>query len=74
MDIIVNHALDSRIEREEAWTRKKSTAVEMQTLWEKYQDENKITQTPDTEAPTNNSQSVQNVKKFMRDEVKKQTL
>jgi hypothetical protein len=73
-DIIVNHALGSRIKREEAWTRKKSTAVEMQTLWEKYQDKNKITQTPDTEAPTNNSKSVQHVKKFMRDEVKKQTI
>ena len=63
-----------RIEREEAWNRKKSTAVEMQILWQKYQDEDKTKQTQGTKAPTNNSKSVQIVKKFMKDEVKKQTI
>ena len=46
----------------------------MQIMWQKYQDEDKSKQTQGTKAPTNNSKSVQNVKKFMRDEVKKQTI
>ena len=33
-DIIVNHALDSRLERESSWTRKYSTVNHMQTLWQ----------------------------------------
>ena len=40
-DNIVNHALDSRVEREEAWTRKHSTTVHMDKLWKNYQDKTK---------------------------------
>ena len=32
-DEIVNGMIDSRIEKESAWTRKSSTTTQMQTLW-----------------------------------------
>ena len=36
-DTIVNHALDSILEREMAWTRKNSTIVEMDKMWKTHQ-------------------------------------
>ena len=33
-DEVVNHAINSRLEREEVWTRKYSTTNHMQQMWE----------------------------------------
>ena len=73
-DPIVNHALDSRLEREEAWKLKNSTIVEMQNMWQKYQNEIQIKNTQGENAFNTQNNSVQNAKKFMRDELKKQTI
>ena len=73
-DSIVNHALDSRLEREEAWKQKNSTILEMQNMWQKYQHKNQIKKTHGIIAVNTQDKSVQNAKKFMRDELKKQTI
>ena len=39
-DIRVNNCLDSRIEREQRWTRKISIAIESERIWETVQNEN----------------------------------
>ena len=44
-DNIVNHALDSRIERESVWTRKHSTVVTMQEMWKNNIEQDKIQST-----------------------------
>jgi hypothetical protein len=49
-DKLVNHALDSRLERESAWTRKHSTIVSMQSMWKENEDKGKISIPQDTEA------------------------
>ena len=49
-DSLVNHALDSRIERESSWTRKYSTVTHMQTMWQENINENRIILPPE-EAP-----------------------
>ena len=73
-DIIVNHALDSRVEREETWTRKHSTTVQMDKLWKNYQ-ENKISQEPlDISSQEKNSNPVNIAKKAMKDSLKKETI
>ena len=41
-DEIVNHALDSRIERVSAWTRKHSTVVAMHKMWTNNIKQNRI--------------------------------
>ena len=73
-DTTVNHAIDSRLEREEAWKRKNSTTVEMENMWQKYQDENTIKIAHGIESPKGNYKNVLNAKKYMREEVKKQTI
>ena len=39
---IVNHALDSRLERESVWKKKHSTVTEMQQMWQDKLDQNNI--------------------------------
>ena len=73
-DPIVNHALDSRLEREEAWKLKNSTIVEVQNMWQKYQNEIQIKKTQGKNAVNTQNNSVKNAKKFMKDELKKQTI
>ena len=41
-DSIVNHALDSRLERESVWTRKYSTVNHMQKLWQDNYEKNSL--------------------------------
>jgi hypothetical protein len=41
-DELVNHALDSRLERESAWTRKHSTIVTVQRMWKENHESGKI--------------------------------
>ena len=73
-DDIVNHALDSRLEREAAWTRKHSTTVQVDNMWKSIQEDRK-SQLPQEGTPQDNfSNSVQIAKKYMKDSVKKQTI
>ena len=38
-DEVVNHALDLRLEREAAWTKKHSTTVQVDKMWQDIQEE-----------------------------------
>ena len=51
-DSVVNHALDSRLERESGWTRKSSTVVEANRIFEENVANQKIT-VPTNESTTN---------------------
>ena len=46
----------------------------MQNMWQKYQHKNQIKKTHGIIAVNTQDKSVQNAKKFMRDELKKQTI
>ena len=46
-DELVNHAIDSRLERESSWSKKYSTVSQMHKLWQENLDENKV-QNPST--------------------------
>ena len=48
----VNHALDSRIERESQWTNKSFTVCSMEKMWQEIQEEN-LTQGAQTTKPSN---------------------
>ena len=58
----------------QAWKRKNSTTVEMENKWQKYQNENTIKIAHGIEPPKGNCKNVLNAKKYMREEVKKQTI
>ena len=73
-DKIVNHALDSRLERETAWTRKNSTIVEVDNMWKTYKEKNPTNPAQDKESYEVQNKDVKIAKKFMKDSVKQQTL
>ena len=73
-DKIVNHALDSRLERETAWTRKNSTLVEVDKMWKTYQEKTPTNSAQDEESYEVQIKDVKIAKKFMKDSVKQQTL
>ena len=73
-DSIVNHALDSRLEREASWTRKYSTVNHMQTLWQENIKENRITLPHAEEAYTATSLIVRQAKGAMLKSIKEETL
>lgn len=71
--IIVNHALDSRVERESTWTTKYSTVCEADKLYR----ENILNQTifpPTTEHEKERDALVHKAKKAMTKSVKEETL
>jgi hypothetical protein len=73
-DEVVNHALDSRLEREAAWTKKHSTTVQVHKMWQNIQEE-KESQVPQGNSPLDTKHKpVQSAKNAMRDSVKKQTI
>ena len=41
-DRLVNHAIDSRLERESTWSRKYSTVTSMHNMWQENVNESKI--------------------------------
>ena len=73
-DEVVNHALNSRIERESAWTRKHSTAVTMHEMWKDNIEQNRIKPTHEEDTYASKKQHVQNAKKVMQSSVKSQTI
>ena len=73
-DEIVNHALDSRIERESAWTRKHSTVVAMHTMWKDNIEQNRIEPAHEDDTFAVKRKNVQHAKKVMQGSVKSQTI
>ena len=73
-DEIVNHALDSRIERESAWTRKHSTVVAMQEMWKDNIEQNRIQPAHEDDTFADKRKNVQHAKKVMQGSVKSQTI
>ena len=73
-DSVVNHALDSRLERESSWTRKYSTVNHMQTLWQENIDKNTITLPHTEEAQRASPAIIRQAKKAMYKSVREETL
>ena len=73
-DNIVNHALDSRIERESVWTRKHSTIVTMQEMWKNNIEQDKIQPTHEEDSLATKKINALKAKKAMQGSVKCQTI
>ena len=73
-DELVNHALDSRLERESAWTRKHSTIVTVQRMWKENHESGKISIPQDTETQEHRKKHVTSAKKAMMNSVKTETM
>ena len=73
-DSIVNHALDSRLERESVWTRKYSTVNHMQKLWQENIKENRISLPHEEDSFTATTAIVRRAKGAMLKSVKQETL
>ena len=72
-DTVVNHALDSRIERESTWSKKTSTVCESDRIF-KYNVENKAIVIPATETETEKKTLIYKAKKATNKSVKEETL
>ena len=73
-DVIVNHALDSRLERESAWTRKHSTTVSMQQMWQDNIEQNRLQPPYEEDTFANKRTNALNAKKAMQGSVKSKTI
>jgi hypothetical protein len=72
-DIIVNHALNSRIEREAAWKKKSSTVCEAQKIYDQNVAKNTIVE-PTTETEAEKRTLIYKAKKAMNKSIKEETL
>ena len=72
-DRCVNHALNSRVERESAWTKKSSTVCEAKKLYDKNISQNKISE-PTTESESDKRILIYKAKKAMNQSLKEETL
>ena len=70
-DKVVNHALNSRIERESQWTRKHSTITHVQQMWQDNIDRNQIN--PPHEYETPSRIEIERAKKTMKSTVATET-
>jgi hypothetical protein len=70
-DPVVNHAIDSRLERESEWTQKHSTVNTMHTMWENNQEA--INSVSHEEGPYN-ARKLKKAKKVMRQSVNDESL
>ena len=57
-DKVVNHASDSRIERESAWKKKFSTVTHVQRLWQENIDQNSFSTPHDSETQYDISKNI----------------
>ena len=73
-DKVVNHALDSRIERESAWKKKHSTIVSMQNMWKENIEQNKIQPAQEEDSFATKQTNAQHAKKAMQGSVKNETI
>ena len=69
-DQIVNHALNSRLEREERWTRKFSTARHMENLWQEHTN----SPTPHPTQPLNSHTQIEVAKNVMKKSINQSIL
>ena len=73
-DTMVNHALDSRLERESNWKKKKSTTVEANAIYTKNLESNKFL-VPENEASTQEKvANINKAKKAVKDTLKEESL
>ena len=72
-DSCVNHALNSRIEREAAWTKKSSTVCEVKKIYDDNISKNKISE-PTTENQAEKRLLIYKAKKAMNKSLKEETL
>ena len=73
-DPLVNHALDSKLERESAWTRKHSTVSNMQQMWNKNLKENKVDKPSQDITHIEKRKQLIKGKKAMKNSIKEETL
>ena len=71
-DELVNHAMDSRLERESAWSKKHSTVASMHQMWQENLNKKKI-QDP-LDQPYANPANIKHAKKAMLTSVQNQTM
>ena len=72
-DTIVNHVLNSRLERESNWKRKKSTIVEANTIYSKNL-ENNMFSVPNNEASIEERRAnINKAKKATKDTLKEES-
>ena len=71
-DTLVNHVLNSRLERESQWTRKFSTISHMQQMWQNNINEGRIVETHENETPTRIN--MERAKKTMKSNVAAETM
>ena len=73
-DTMVNHALNSRLERESNWKKKKSTTVEANSIYTKNLESNKFL-VPDNEASTQEKvANINKAKKAVKETLKEESL
>ena len=70
----MNHALDSRLERESAWTRKHSTIVSMEEMWQDNIEQNRLQPSHEEDTFTNKRKNALIAKKAMQGSVKSKTI
>ena len=73
-DTVVNHALDSKIERESAWSRKHSTVTNMQEIWNENIENNTINEPSQDKTWEEKTRDILKAKQAMKNSVKKETL
>ena len=73
-DKLVNHALDSRLERESSWSRKHSTVVSMQEMWKDNIEQNRLQQTQEDDTFATKRKNALLAKKSMQASVKSKTI
>ena len=73
-DEVVNHMLDSRLERESGWAKKFSTTSHMHTLWQENIENGQLQETHKDEPYEVKKRKVQVAKKAMQKSIKQETL
>ena len=72
-DMVVNHALDSRVERESAWKKKFSTVTHVHRMWQENIDKNNFSAPHENETQHEVSKNTNKSKKAMLKSVQNET-
>ena len=73
-DPLVNHAVNSRLERESLWTRKHSTTKTVHKMWEEHIQKNPVNDPSLEQTPINMLRNVKSAKNAMKKSVKLNTI
>ena len=73
-DPLVNHALDSRLERESEWTRKYSTISAVHEMWQSNLEADKVQAPHENDTYTMKEKKAEIAKKAMKKPVQKETV